>query len=98
MGSLRPNTFMSHKKAVGWPQAGGDLAVMSVICLMTEPVLGWVEVGEGCRQLLPQFQPLPEHLGSCQEHGCTAGPLESEAVALNFLEHAACLCTCNSHL
>ena len=28
----------------------------------------------------------------------TAGALESEGVALNFLEHRACLCTCNSHL
>lgn len=27
-----------------------------------------------------------------------AGALESKVVALNFLEHRACLCTCNSHL
>lgn len=49
---------MSHNKAVAWPKAGEDLAVRAVICPMTKPVLGWVEVGEGGRQLLPQFQPL----------------------------------------
>lgn len=61
MGILRPNSSVSHK-------AGKDLAVRSVICPMTEPVLGWVEVGKGHRQLLPRFQSLTEHLGSCQEH------------------------------
>lgn len=58
MGFLRPNSSVNHSEAVGWPKAGDDLAVRSEICLMTEPVLGWVEVGEGRRQLLPQFQPL----------------------------------------
>jgi len=56
MGLPRPNSSMSHNKAVHWPGAGEDLAVRPVICLMTEPVLGWVEVGKGCLQLVPQFQ------------------------------------------
>lgn len=85
---------MSHKKAVGWPGAGEALAVRMVICSVIKPILSWVEVGEGA-QLLLQFQPRP--LNNPELPGaCIAGALESEA--LNFLEHCACLCTCNSHL
>lgn len=46
--------------------------------------------GWGVQAALATVPPLPEHLGSCQEHVHAAGPLESEAVALNFLEHCVC--------
>lgn len=70
MGILRPNSSVSHNKAVGWPKAGGDLTVRSAIRLMTEPVLGWVGGGgQGAQAALATVPATDsEHLGSCQEH------------------------------
>lgn len=66
---VRPNYSINHNKGVSWPKAGEDLTVRSVICLMTDPILGQVEVGEGCRQLTIATVPATasEYLGSCQE-------------------------------
>lgn len=57
----------------------------------------WVEVGEGCRQLLPQFQSLTLNIWKLPG-ACHGGTLVPGVVALNFLEHRACLYTCNSLL
>lgn len=63
MEILRPNSSVSHNKAVGWPKAGEDLAVGSVICLMTKPVLG--RGAQAVVAMVPTTD--SEHLGSCQE-------------------------------